>query len=95
MLIYALIRESKAEVVGLNSEVTDLKRKIDTFETSVISKIKTLESSEKKIKCFEEMKLPAEIYQCMSGHLICLRCRERPEVYIYILTLVQTCSLYR
>jgi len=94
----------QAEVQGLKSEVTDLKRKIetmertmtfnlnrkiDTLERTMMSNIKSLRNPDVKKTsspcpecpiCFDEMKPPTRIVQCMSGHLICLKCRERPEV---------------
>jgi len=90
------------EVQGLKSEVTDLKRKIETVERTMTfnlnRKIETLEQTimsleiqdEKKTSspslcpecpiCFDEMVPPTKIVQCMSGHLICINCKERPEV---------------
>jgi len=82
----------QAEVRGLKSEVTDLNRKIETLERTMISNFKSLglTAEEKKSVssspcpecpiCFDEMKPPTRIAQCMSGHLICLKCRERPEI---------------
>ena len=85
----ALMRESRAEVEGLKIEVTDLKRKIETLEINVISKLDALEIPSKKKAtipcpecpiCFNEMKPPIRIVQCTSGHLICRQCRDNPEV---------------
>jgi len=85
----ALMRESRAEVEGLKIEVTDLKRKIETLEINVISKLDALEIPSKKKAtipcpecpiCFNDMKPPIRIVQCTSGHLICRQCRDNPEV---------------
>eukprot|EP00092_Neocalanus_flemingeri_P002181 GFUD01002321.1.p1 GENE.GFUD01002321.1~~GFUD01002321.1.p1 ORF type:complete len:259 (-),score=63.64 GFUD01002321.1:341-1117(-) len=84
----------KAEVEGLRSEVEDLKIKIesrlDRLDKSLTAKFKALEVSSKKTSlpgpecpiCFEEMKPPTRIIQCRSGHLICQKCKERPQVVI-------------
>jgi len=82
-------KTAKEEVLGLKSEVTDLKRKIETLESTMISKLESIKNPvEKKCTspcpecpiCFDEMKPPTKIVQCMSGHLICLKCRDRPEI---------------
>eukprot|EP00092_Neocalanus_flemingeri_P017550 GFUD01018988.1.p1 GENE.GFUD01018988.1~~GFUD01018988.1.p1 ORF type:complete len:253 (-),score=56.36 GFUD01018988.1:108-866(-) len=79
----------KEDVDGLKSEVTDLKRKIETLETNIMSKLEALENDARRKTriacpecpvCFEEMKPPTKIVQCVSGHFICLQCRDRPEV---------------
>eukprot|EP00092_Neocalanus_flemingeri_P053179 GFUD01062417.1.p1 GENE.GFUD01062417.1~~GFUD01062417.1.p1 ORF type:complete len:250 (+),score=51.75 GFUD01062417.1:124-873(+) len=96
----------KAEVEGLGSEVGDLKVKIESLETNLVSqlsrvidqsveksltaKFKTLEVSSKKAYlpcpecpiCSEQMKPPSRIIQCSSGHLICMKCKEKPQVVI-------------
>jgi len=75
--------------LNLKSEVTDLKRKIETLETNMISKLEALENPAKRKAplpcpecpiCFSEMKPPTRIAQCSTGHLICQGCRDRPEV---------------
>jgi len=82
-------KNAQEEVLGLKSEVTDLKRKIETMESTMMSKLEAIENPAKKKCtspcpecpiCFDEMKPPTKIVQCMSGHLICLKCRDRPEI---------------
>ena len=76
-------KNMKAEVQVLNSEVTDLKRKIKTLERTLVAnpaKRKPTSPCPECPVCFDEMKPPTKIVQCMSGHLICLKCRDRPEV---------------
>lgn len=75
----------------MKAEVTDLKRKIENMERTLERNLATLRNPGEKIFsssspcpecpiCFDEMKPPTKIAQCMAGHLICLNCRERPEV---------------
>jgi len=76
---------------AMMSEVFNLKRKIEAMESTIMSKLASLEKPTKRKMvtipscpecpiCFDEMKPPTKIAQCLSGHLICLHCKERPEV---------------
>eukprot|EP00092_Neocalanus_flemingeri_P025014 GFUD01027126.1.p1 GENE.GFUD01027126.1~~GFUD01027126.1.p1 ORF type:complete len:278 (-),score=48.35 GFUD01027126.1:72-905(-) len=71
--------------------VSKLSRSIgQSVDKSLTAKFKTLEVSSKKTSlpcpecpiCFEEMKPPTRIIQCRSGHLVCQKCKERPQVVI-------------
>jgi len=88
----AEVTDLKRKIETIERTMTlNLNRKIETLEQTMISNIKSLGNpAEMKPSspspcpecpiCFDEMKPPTKIVQCMSGHLICLKCRERPEI---------------
>ena len=76
---------------NLKMHEKNLRENIDSLQSSFISKLEALETASIRKDagafpcpecpvCFEEMKPPTRIAQCMAGHLICLQCKERPEV---------------
>jgi len=69
----------------------NLKEKIVSLQSSFVSELEALRTASNRNGagaipcpecpvCFEEMKPPTRIAQCLAGHLICLQCKERPEV---------------
>jgi hypothetical protein len=77
---------------NLKMHEKNLREKIDCLQSSFTSKLEALEAASIRKGggaipcpecpvCFEEMKPPTRIAQCMAGHLICLQCKERPEVW--------------
>ena len=59
-----------------------LKKSISLYYGHANGQMVTIPSCPECPICFDEMKPPTKIAQCLSGHLICLHCKERPEVNI-------------
>ena len=82
-----LMPETKTEIAGLKSEMADLKDEIKSLVSKIEDLVKPVQKSPPPSipcpecpVCFDEMKPPLRIFQCKSGHLICINCLRMPEV---------------
>ena len=72
-VVWDIYRESKIKFEETKTELALMKSRLDEFERNNRNKVKKPECP----ICFEEMSSSTKIAQCISGHLICWRCKER------------------